>query len=195
MTIGQKIKARRKELHMTADTLAARIGKNRATVYRYENESIEKLPANILHEIASALQVTPEYLMGWDEKIGSGLSFENLLQAPAVSGEESGAQLTSQALRADFCHVVRDDSLLHLHIPKNAVLFFRSCDSVANGDLVCARVHGETRIRRFFSYGDTVVLRPAHPDFAETVLTAPKADDFEICGKALYCLSGVPDFA
>lgn len=36
MTIGDRIRARRQELGFSVDELATRLGKNRATVYRYE---------------------------------------------------------------------------------------------------------------------------------------------------------------
>ena len=64
--IGQRIKERRKELDMTADELGRRIGKNRATVYRYENGDIENLPIDVLKPIAKALDIAPQYLMGWN---------------------------------------------------------------------------------------------------------------------------------
>lgn len=67
MTVGQRIKQRRKELKMSADELGRRLGKDRSTVFRYENGYIEKLPIDILEPIAEALQTTPQYLMGWDE--------------------------------------------------------------------------------------------------------------------------------
>ena len=62
------MKARRKELCMSADQLGALLGKNRATIYRYEKGEIEKMPLDILEPIAEALRTTPEYLMGWDER-------------------------------------------------------------------------------------------------------------------------------
>lgn len=65
--IGQRIKERRKELKMSADELGAKLGKNRSTIFRYENGDIENLPLDILEPIAEALQTTPEYLMGWQE--------------------------------------------------------------------------------------------------------------------------------
>ena len=67
MTIGQRIKQRRKELKMSADELAARLGKNRSTIFRYEKGEIENLPLDILEPIAKALQTTPQYLMGWEQ--------------------------------------------------------------------------------------------------------------------------------
>lgn len=64
--VGQRIKDRRKALKMSADELGAKIGKNRATVYRYENGDIENLPIEMLNPIAEVLQTSPQYLMGWE---------------------------------------------------------------------------------------------------------------------------------
>lgn len=68
MSIGQRIKARRKELKMSADELGRRLGKDRSTIYRYEKGDIENLPLDILEPIAEALQTTPQYLMGWQSE-------------------------------------------------------------------------------------------------------------------------------
>ena len=67
MNVGKRIKARRKELGISADSLAEILGVSRATVFRYENGDIEKLPADILGPVAEALHTTPAYLMGWED--------------------------------------------------------------------------------------------------------------------------------
>lgn len=59
MNIGEYIREKRKEAGLTVDELAAKIGKNRATIYRYENNSIESLPSDILIPLANALSITP----------------------------------------------------------------------------------------------------------------------------------------
>ena len=74
MTTGQRIKARRKELHINADALAEMLEVSRSTIFRYENGDIEKLPIDILKPIAKALRTTPEYLMGWDEALDPNIS-------------------------------------------------------------------------------------------------------------------------
>lgn len=66
MTMGQKIKELRKQLNMSVDDLAAKLGKNRATVYRYERGDIENLHLDVLEPLAKALNTTPGYLMGWE---------------------------------------------------------------------------------------------------------------------------------
>ena len=68
MSIGQRIKLLRTKRGMSIDDLAERLGKNRTTVYRYENGDIENLPLGILNPLADALDTTPGYLMGWGYK-------------------------------------------------------------------------------------------------------------------------------
>lgn len=65
MLIGKRIKFLRTQQGMTIDELAAKLGKNRTTVYRYENGDIENLPLDILNPLAEALDTTPAHLMGW----------------------------------------------------------------------------------------------------------------------------------
>lgn len=66
MNIGPRIKQRRTQLRMSADELARRIGKDRSTVYRYENGHIDKVAIAMLEPLAGALKTTPAYLMGLD---------------------------------------------------------------------------------------------------------------------------------
>lgn len=66
MSIGQRIKTMRTQQGLSIDDLAYRLGKNRTTIYRYENGDIENLPLGILDALASALNTTPAHLMGWD---------------------------------------------------------------------------------------------------------------------------------
>lgn len=70
MNTGERIKRRRKELGLSADDLAERLGVSRSTVYRYESGFIEKLPMDFLEPLSKALQTTPSYIMGWDDAPG-----------------------------------------------------------------------------------------------------------------------------
>lgn len=65
--IGNRIRSRRNELGLSVEDLAALIGKDRATVYRYENGDIENLPLTVLIPLSSALKTTPADLMGIGE--------------------------------------------------------------------------------------------------------------------------------
>lgn len=64
MTVGERIKQLRKEIDLSAEDLAERLGKDRATVYRYESNDIKSMPIDILKPISDALGVSPVYLLG-----------------------------------------------------------------------------------------------------------------------------------
>lgn len=64
MTIGQRISSIRKSKNMSAEDLAKQIGVSPATIYRYENGDIEKIPAERLSAIADQLSTTTEILTG-----------------------------------------------------------------------------------------------------------------------------------
>lgn len=63
MTIGDRIRIRRKELHMSADDIAEMLGVSRSTVFRWENGHTDKVSASYVNELASMLQTSVEYLV------------------------------------------------------------------------------------------------------------------------------------
>lgn len=65
MTVSKRIRARRKELGLSAEEVADLIGVSPSTVYRYESSEIENMGIDKLEPIAKALQTTSAYLMGW----------------------------------------------------------------------------------------------------------------------------------
>lgn len=68
MTQGQRIKARRLELDLNVEDIAARLGKSRATMYRYENDEIKTLPSDMIGPLAEILHTTTEYILLGSEK-------------------------------------------------------------------------------------------------------------------------------
>lgn len=86
MTIGQRIKNRRLYLGLSVDEVALKLGKNRATIYRYEKDDIKDLPITVLEPLANVLETTPADLMGWDGSSDKGIenvfvndSIENII--------------------------------------------------------------------------------------------------------------------
>lgn len=64
--IGCRIRERRKELGMSVDEIADKLGKNRATIYRYENGEVDKLPIDVFEPLAKILNTSPAILLGWN---------------------------------------------------------------------------------------------------------------------------------
>ncbi|MEG1120526.1 MAG: helix-turn-helix transcriptional regulator [Anaerovoracaceae bacterium] len=68
MAIGERIKQKRNELGMTLEDVAKISGVSRQTIQRYESGVISNIPSDRIESIAKSLNVSPTYLMGWDEK-------------------------------------------------------------------------------------------------------------------------------
>lgn len=67
MTIGEKIKQRRKELGISINELAKCLQKDRATIYRYESNEINSIPVSLLEPLAKILQTTPAFLCSHEQ--------------------------------------------------------------------------------------------------------------------------------
>lgn len=94
MNIGERIKARRQALNLSVDELAARLGKNRATVYRYENNEIENLPLSVLEPLAKALQTSPTYLIGWVQDADSAPPWQSREEFEYIQRKEESERLS-----------------------------------------------------------------------------------------------------
>lgn len=66
MSVGEKIKLRRKELGLSAEEVAEQLGVSPATIYRYESNYINNMGVDKLKPIAKVLRVSEAYLMGWE---------------------------------------------------------------------------------------------------------------------------------
>lgn len=68
MTIGSRIKSKRLEKSLTQEELAKKVNTSKQTIQRYEAGIISNIPSNKIELLAEALNVTPAYLLGWDEE-------------------------------------------------------------------------------------------------------------------------------
>jgi transcriptional regulator with XRE-family HTH domain len=65
--IGTRIAERRKELQMTQEELATRMGyKSRSTINKIE-VGVNDIPQSKIVKFAEVLQTTPAYLLGWEQ--------------------------------------------------------------------------------------------------------------------------------
>lgn len=65
--IMKRMKTRREELNMSYQTLSEKVGISKSTLQRYETGYIKNMPVDKLEEIADALNISPAYLMGWED--------------------------------------------------------------------------------------------------------------------------------
>ena len=66
MTKGQRIRKMRTEKGLFQSDLAKLVGVSKQTLYKYERDIVSNIPSDVIEKLASALDCSPEFLMGWD---------------------------------------------------------------------------------------------------------------------------------
>ena len=205
MSIGEFIKTRRKELGLSADDLAAKIGKNRATVYRYESNYIEKLPADVLVPLAAALRVTPGDLISKGEgsaSISPSLQgIKNIVPierrmvpvigtiaagTPILADEHIEAWVPCDArCRVDFGLKVQGDSMIDAGIEDGDIVFIQQVDDVDDGQMAAVCIDDTATLKYVYKEKDGVTLNPANPRYRPMHFDASNCDNIYIVGRAV----------
>lgn len=218
MTIGERIKERRKQLGLTVDELSERLNKNRATIYRYESNDIEKLPTTVLEPLAKALEVTPAYLMGWEEnaEVTSNSDLSALMQKydnikpiklkrfpmlgeiacgePIFADEDKEHYIMADMdIDADFCLTAKGDSMINARIYEGDIVFIKEMPIVENGDIAAVIIEDEATLKRVYYYPDDNMLQlvAENPKYKPLVYQGPELDTIRILGRAVYFMSAV----
>lgn len=202
MNIGSRIKARRKEIGISAERLAETLGKDRATVYRYENGDIENLPLSILEPIAKALNTTPAYLMGWESpEIPEG--FEpppRWVRKPLLGNIACGVPilaienieeyiLVPENIHCDFLLRCKGDSMINARILDGDIVMIRQQPDVENGEIAAVRVDGEVTLKRVYKHPGMVQLMPENSAYPPMIYNNGNCSEICIVGKAIAFLS------
>lgn len=75
--VGLKIFNARKNLKMSRVDLGRKVNLHESTIKRYEDGHIKSLDIEKLKEFANALDISPAYLMGWEDINNKNLNIEN----------------------------------------------------------------------------------------------------------------------
>ena len=98
-TVGYRIRCARETLGMTQESLGKLCGTTKQTIFKYENDIVTNIPMDRIEAIASHLNVTPAFLMGWDNTDGSSSS-GNIIRIAGRDGSFVERELTDQQLAA-----------------------------------------------------------------------------------------------
>ncbi len=203
---GQRIKSRRLQLGYSVEELAKKLGKNRATIYRYENNEIENLPTTVLEPLAQALETTPAHLMGWDDSPDSTLpEITNIhpvrLKKFPLLGSIACGEATyspepwetyieaSEDIKADFCLTAKGDSMINARIHDGDIVFIREQPLVDNGEIAAVVINSdsEATLKRVYYYQDKnlLILKAENSKYGDMIYQDDELEMVRILGKAV----------
>ena len=204
MTTGERMKLRRKELGLSAEIVAERLGVSPATVYRYEKGDIEKLPGDILPALSKILHTTPAYLMGWEPAetdsspdIPPGfIPLPETRKVPLVGRIACGTPITAEEnvevyvdapkdRRVDFALLCEGDSMIDAGIDDGDIVYIRKQPDVENGQIAAVRIGEEATLKRVYKDADRVVLMPANSAYLPLTYVGEQINAIAIEGRAV----------
>ena len=208
-TLGERLKALRKERGMTLDELSRLVPVSRQTLSRYETGVIGGIPSERVEMLARVLGTTPAYLMGWVERGEAPANLQPMPETelrPLIGKIACGTPITAVEnveeqvpvpafLRCDFVVRCSGDSMVEARIFDGDLVYVRQQDDVENGEIAVVLIddQGESSatLKRIYKGEDQVTLAPANPAYAPLVFVGESARKVRILGKAVAFTSSV----
>lgn len=205
MEINERIKNRRKELGLSAEYIAEKLGLSPATIYRYESKEIKKFPTDVLVPLAKVLHTTPEYLMGWSEtkqtKSNPPIVTNNTVSFPVIGELAAGYErVAMEDWSGDTIEIpesylkgrkkenflvlsVKGDSMYPLYQNGDKVLILKQNYINESGDIAAVIYDSEFATLKKIEYKkDAVRLLPLNPEFLPREITGSDLEQFKIIG-------------
>lgn len=201
MSIGENIKNRRKELYLTQEDVAKKIGVSKQTVQKYESGIITNIPSDKIEMVADYLKTTPAKLMGWEASkvyksptvtadivtfpvIGEIAAGYDEIAVEDWSGETIDvpqSYLHGRSPEEFFVLTVKGDSMYPLYHDGDKVLILKQSTLDYSGDIGAVIYNGEcaTLKKVEFAKGeDWLRLSPINPEYKPREITGA---DLELC--------------
>lgn len=199
MTVGERIKSLREKQGMTLEELGNKVGVGKSTVRKWENGIIENMRRDKIAKLASALGVTPIYLMGWDDKkapLPSNVSVPAAYPVPILGtigcgegpiGEQNfdGFFYIDHTIRADYALHTKGDSMIDAGIQDGDIAFLSKDYDFEDGQIY-AVVFGpdnEAVLKKVYRSSNKVVLPSCNAKYAPIILDEI---DMRIIGKLTW---------
>ena len=177
--IVKRIKKRRLELEYSFQDLANKTNMSKSTLQRYETGAIKNLPLDKLEVLASALQTTPAYLMGWEDTTEEPAPKRKGIVIPVLGHVAAGIPIEmiediidTEEIPEDmakhgeyFALKIKGDSMTP-SINNSDVVIVRQQEDAENGDIVIATVNGNDAVcKRLKKYSDGLSLISLNPAY------------------------------
>lgn len=180
--LGNRIKQRRTQLHMTQGDIAKSVGVAISTVQRYEAGNIEKIKLPVVEAIARALKVNPEWLIGKSDIMKEEgflpegavpLDFQNLRRIPILGRIAAGAPIYAAENIEGYTYTnlnhggeyfalrVKGDSMDAARIADGDIVIVRKQDVVEDGEIAVVLIDmQDATMKRFYHNGSSITLMP-----------------------------------
>lgn len=201
MEVGELLKKLRTEKDLSLDDVAKQLGLARQTLYKYETGLITNIPLTRIEELAKIYNVTPGYIMGWEDddvdlsKIPGIILPVKMKKIPILGtiacGEPIFAEenyegyfmLDTNLPNSDFVLRAKGDSMIDANIFDGDLVFFKKKDDVDNGSIAAVLVDDEATLKKIYKNESNLILQPCNSNYAPIVLSENDHKNIRILGE------------
>lgn len=158
-----RIHTRRLELKYSFQDLAVLTGMSKSTLQRYESGGIKNIPLDKLKVLAKALDVTPEWIMGWTDE---------------ASSEYSPKKPSSDI----FALKVKGHSMEPRIFDGDTVIVKKQND-IKSGEIAVVTINGQATTKKVLKQDNGILLVGLNTSAYTPTFYAP--DQIEIVGKVV----------
>ena len=209
MTVGNRIKMAREAKQITQEELGATCGTTKQSIFKYESGVVTNIPLDRLEKIAVELDVSPAYLMGWDEPEQPKPLPSNIMPLPAMKewpvlgatacGKPLHREMLDETvlapvdIKADIVFRCVGDSMINARIFDGDAVFIHLQPEVENGQIAVLRIGDAYTLKRVYVFDHYVELRAENPTVKPIILRGPELepDNYEVVGLAVAFMSAI----
>lgn len=188
--IRNRIFQKKSELNLSYQDMSEKTGLSKSTLQRYITGDIRNLGLDKLEILAKALDVTPSYLMGWEdenkdpilENIPGIITPVQMKRIPILGTIACGDPIFAQENydgyfmidknlpEADFILRAKGDSMIEAHIFDGDLVFLRKTSDVDDGQIAAVLIDDEATLKRVSRDKDTVILQPCNKNYKPIIV-------------------------
>ena len=203
---ASKIRDLRAKHNLTLEQVAQQVGVGRSTVRKWETGLIANMRRDKIEKLATALHVTPGYLMGWEDEgsstPGNIIPMPEMKKVPLVGQIACGAPILAEEhieeyidipkeIHADFALQCKGDSMINARIFDGDIVYVRQQENVESGEIAAVLIDSEATLKRVQIYEDHISLEPENPMYKPLVFWGEEMNDVRILGKAVAFTSAI----
>lgn len=216
MTMGERIKQARIKKGYSQTELAQKLGyKSRSSINKIEVDGRD-IPKNSIEKFAEILDVSPAYLMGWEETVQHTETLDSLISRydnlkpiklkkfpllgeiacgkPIFADQDRESFIMADMeINADFCLTAKGDSMINARIQDGDIVFIKEMPMVDNGEIAAVIIDDEATLKRVYYYPEKnkLVLQAENPKYEPWVYINDELNEIRILGKAVYFMSNL----
>ena len=197
MTIGNRIRERRRDLGMTQTELAKKVGlKTKGAISRIENDTRDLTQTQIV-DFAKALNSTPSYLIGWDKtdldtiinrhpdlhpirKIRSVPILGTIACGTPIWAEENFEGyigIDPMHMDGEFALICKGDSMVDANIHDGDIVLMKKTSDVEDGRIAAVFIEDATTLKKVYKRDNSLVLQPCNSAYGPIVYSYDDAED------------------